>query len=97
MIMGKKQAYEQKIEAQLNEWKSEIGKLQAKADKAEAEARIEYHEQIAELNRKKDIFEDKLSALKKSGDESWDDLKKGLDETGEAIKKTFSNIKSNFS
>ena len=44
--MSIKKAYEKKFEAQLNEWKTEIDKLKAKVEKAEADAQITYHKQI---------------------------------------------------
>jgi len=44
--MSVKEAYQQKIGAQLDEWKAEIDKMKAKADKAEANAQLEYNKQI---------------------------------------------------
>ena len=36
--MGMKEAYQQKLEAQLDEWTADINKMKAKADKADADA-----------------------------------------------------------
>jgi hypothetical protein len=36
--MSMKEAYEQKLQAQLDEWGAEIDKLKAKSDNAEADA-----------------------------------------------------------
>lgn len=36
--MGLKESYEQKLQAQLDEWSAKIDNLKAKADKAEAAA-----------------------------------------------------------
>ena len=47
--MSMKEAYEQKQQAQLNEWDAQIKKLKAKADMAEADAQFEYYKQIKEL------------------------------------------------
>ena len=41
-MMDKRKAYEEKFDAQLKEWSAEIALLNAKADKAKAEAKIEY-------------------------------------------------------
>ena len=38
-----------KLQAQLDEWSAEIDKLKAKADKAEADAQLEYYKEIEEL------------------------------------------------
>ena len=40
--MNMKEAYEKKLEAQMEEWSLEIDKLKAKADKAEADSQLEY-------------------------------------------------------
>ncbi|MGB3210206.1 MAG: coiled coil domain-containing protein [Desulforhopalus sp.] len=95
--MSKKEAYEQKFEAQLNEWKAEADKLQAKADKADADVRIKYHEQLEKLQAKEQETRVQLAQLKNASEDSWQDLKKGLEEAGNSLKKTFSSIKSNFS
>ena len=39
--MSKKEAYERKLQAQLNEWSAEIDRLQAKAQGASADLQIE--------------------------------------------------------
>jgi hypothetical protein len=47
--MGMKEAYQKKLQAQLDEWNAEIEQLKAKADKAEAESQLEYYKKIEEL------------------------------------------------
>jgi len=47
--MNKKEAYQEKFDAQLREWSAKIDELKAKADQAKAEAKIEYYEQIEAL------------------------------------------------
>lgn len=77
--MSMKKAYEQKLQAQLDGFGAEISKLQAKADQAGADARIEYHQQIEELHAMQQEAADQLSQLKASGDDAWEDLKARLD------------------
>ena len=43
------EAYVERLQAQLDEWTAEIDKLKAKADQQEAEAKIEYYENIEAL------------------------------------------------
>jgi chromosome segregation ATPase len=78
--MGKKEAYQEKMEAQLKQWEAEIAKLEAKADKAKAQAKIEYYEHLEELRSKRDNARQKLTSLKQASDAAWDDLKTGLDD-----------------
>ncbi len=62
--MSMKEAYEQKLQAQLDEWRAEIDKLKAKADNAEADAQVEYYKQIEELHSMQESATNKLDELK---------------------------------
>jgi hypothetical protein len=88
--MSMKEAYQQKLEAQLAEWNVAIDKLKAKADKAEAEAQIEYYKQIEDMQVKQEAAREKLTELKEAGEGGWEDLKVGLENTwnslGDAVK-----------
>ena len=94
--MSKKEAYEQKIEARLDEWKAEINQLKAKAQKAEADAQIRYYKQIEDIQAKQEAARKKLRALKNAGEDAWKDLKTGLDDAlnrlGDAIKSATSHF-----
>ena len=52
--MGLKEAYQEKLEAQLKGWSAKITELQAKAEMAKADAKIELHKHLQTLkpNRK---------------------------------------------
>lgn len=88
--MGMKEAYERKLQAQLDEWTAEIDKLKAKADKAEADTQLEYYKQIEELRVKQETAKEKLGELKEAGENAWEDLKAGInsawDSLGNALK-----------
>ena len=92
-----KEAYKKKLEAQFDEWKVEIDKLKAKANKAEADAQIKYHKQIENIRAKQEAVREKLVELKDSSDEAWGDLKAGLDnamkDLGDTIKSATSRFK----
>ena len=94
--MSMKDAYLQKIEAQMEEWKSEIDKMKAKADKADAEAKLQYYEQIEELRTKQQAAQEKLTEIKNAGEDAWEDLKAGFElarvSLGEAIKSASSRF-----
>jgi hypothetical protein len=49
--MEKGERLEARIEAQLREWTAELERLKARADKAVAEARVEYYEHVDELRK----------------------------------------------
>ncbi|GAC30586.1 hypothetical protein [Brumicola pallidula] len=77
--MSTKKAYEQKQQAQLNEWAAQIKKLKAKADVAQADAQLEYYRQINELRSMQDVATNKLNEIEDASDGAWEDLKAGMD------------------
>ena len=92
----KRDAYVQKLKAKMDEWNVEIDKLQAKADQAEAEAKIEYHEQIEDLRAKRKEVEAKIAEVQQAGEGAWEDLKQGLENSWEILKGAFAKVKSRF-
>lgn len=95
--MSMKQAYQDKLQAQLDQWRAEIGKLQAKAKSSSAQAQLDYYRQIEELRSMQVDAEKKLEELKQSGDEAWEDLKAGIDHAwdtmGNAVKSAAARFK----
>jgi hypothetical protein len=47
--MASKEAYQKKLEARLNEWDAKLSQLGAKAQKATADARISYENEVGKL------------------------------------------------
>ncbi len=63
-MMDKRKAYEEKLDAQLEEWSAQIALLKARAAKAKAEAKIEYNETIEALQHRQEEARAKLHELK---------------------------------
>ncbi|MEJ2023655.1 MAG: hypothetical protein P8Y00_01290 [Deltaproteobacteria bacterium] len=94
--MGNRDAYVQKLKAEMDEWNAEIDKLAAKADEADAEAKIEYHKQLEELRAERKDVEEKIAEVQQAGDSAWKDLKQGLENSWKILKISFSRAKSEF-
>ncbi|WP_163341140.1 coiled coil domain-containing protein [Desulfopila sp. IMCC35008] len=94
--MNKKEAYEQKVQAQVDEWNAEILKLKAQAAKAKAEVQINFNNQVEELQQKKETVNEKLIQLKEASGESWEDLKAGIEEGLDLLKTTVNSIISRY-
>ena len=88
-MKDKRKAYEEKLDAQLNEWNAHTALLKAKADKAEAEAKIQYYKTIESLQQKQNEAGTKLRELKTAGDEAWEDLKTGAEKAWAEVKTAF--------
>ena len=89
--MATKEAYQKKLEAQLKEWDAKLALLSAKAEKATADARISYENELESLKRKRAAAHQTLEELGKRSENAWEDMKDGAekvwDEMGKAIEK----------
>jgi len=95
-MKDKRKAYEEKLDAQLEEWTAQIALLKANADKGKAEAKIEYYKTIEALQHKQDGARTKLHELKTAGDETWEDLKTGAEKAWTEVKAAFHDAASKF-
>jgi hypothetical protein len=93
---NRRKAYEEKIEAQLKEWNAQIDLFKAKADRAKAEAKIDFYKTIDILQGKEEEARAKLKELKTAGDAAWEDVKKGVDKAWAEIKSAYKDAASRF-
>jgi multidrug resistance efflux pump len=94
--MENREEYQGKMEAQLSEWGADIDRLKARADKAAADTRQGYYDQIDALRAKEALLQEKLQELKTSGDDAWGDLKEGLDSSWNQVKDSFNKAAARF-
>lgn len=92
----KRKAYEEKLDAQLQEWSAQIALLKAKGDNAKADAKIEYYRNIDILAEKRDKAKKKLHELKTSGDLAWKDIKAGAEKAWDEVKSAVHEASSRF-
>jgi len=95
-MKDKRKAYEEKIDAQLMEWNTEIALLNAKADKAKAEAKIEYYKTIETLQGMQDKARMKLQEIRTTGDDVWEDLKTGAENVWTEVNSAFQSAATKF-
>ena len=92
--MSKKQVYEKKFKAQLDELNSKIDVLKAKAKQAEASVQADYYETIEDLQKKRSEAQNKLQSLREAGDDAWEDMKQGVEDSWTSFA---ASVKSAFS
>ena len=95
-MKDKRKAYEEKLEAQFEEWNAQIALLKAKADKAKADAKIEYYKSIEALEHKQEVAGTRLHELKTAGDEAWEDVKTGAEKAWDEVKAAYHSAASKF-
>jgi len=82
-----REAYQEKIEASLNEWAAQIELLKAKAQKVEAQAKMEYYNKLEDVRIKENAVRQKLAELKSAGDDAWEKLKTSAEAAAEELRK----------
>jgi len=95
--MSERDAYVQKLKAQLDEWNAEIDKLEARAGKASGDARLKYEQQIKSLRQQRQDAENRLAGLREATDDAWRQLKEGADKAWADLKLGLEKATSAFS
>lgn len=91
-----KDEFVRKMHAKLDQWNTDIDALKAKADKAEADARVEYHKQLDALRSKRDDARGKLHELESAGGDAWEDLKAGVEMAWDSVTEAVRSATSRF-
>jgi hypothetical protein len=94
--MEKKDAYREKVRAQIKEWESMIDLLQARGEKAAVETKIEIRKAVENLRSEKNDLQKRLSEAMASGAEAWEDLKKGLEKAVVEMKSALDKAMAKF-
>ena len=94
--MDDKELYQQKLQAQLDEWKADVDKLRAKASKASADAQLTMNKQVDALDRKIEEGKVKLSELARSSEDAWESVKQGVESAWGSLKSAFRDASSKF-
>ncbi len=91
--MGLKEAYQEKVEAQLKVWSAEFKELQARAEMAKAEAKIELHKHLQTLQAKQEAAHQKLKELKEAGADAWEKAQPDLEKAIDNLKSAWESVK----
>jgi predicted nucleic acid-binding Zn-ribbon protein len=94
--MSEKKLYQQKKQAQLDEWKAEIDKLKAKASGADADAQQKLNKQIEALEGKIESGKTKLAEIEDASEDSWESIKDGVESAWDSITSAFSDAAAKF-
>jgi len=94
--MSMKDAYLEKMEGQLREWGAKFDELRAKANKAEAGAKIECMKQLDSLTAKRDAAQTKLGEIRAAGEGAWEILKTGVESAWSELKAAIDGAATKF-
>ncbi|HXF92423.1 MAG TPA: hypothetical protein VNK46_06675 [Nitrospiraceae bacterium] len=85
----RKEAFQRKIQEELDEMQAQIASLRAKTDQASAEARAKVQQMIADLEKKKEAARKRLEELKSAGASAWADLQRGMTAALEDLRRSY--------
>jgi len=91
-----KQAYKQKVDAQLKEWDAKIELLKAKGGNLAADARLEFEKQMKNMETNKSEFKAYFDRVAERADDTWDDVKDEADKKWKGFANSVESFVSRF-
>lgn len=91
-----REAYIEKVKAQLNKFDAQLAEMKAKADKTTASAQVEYHSMMEEALVKREALQAQLAELQSSGGSAWEEIRTGLEKAGQELQKSFEAASAKF-
>jgi hypothetical protein len=88
-MLDHRKIYENKLEAQLAQWKAEIDLLKAKAARTSVEAKVKHDQLIDDLQGRHDEAAEYLRKLKIATDEAWVHAKASTEQAWGEVKAFF--------
>ncbi|NMM42846.1 coiled coil domain-containing protein [Rhodospirillaceae bacterium KN72] len=94
--MSIQNAYADKMNAQIRKAEAEVDRLKAKADEADADARLTYHKHIAEIQEHRDYLQARVDELNAASSEAWEDVKAGAESAWNTLRDSVDRASSRF-
>ena len=94
--MSTRDAYVQKLKAQIDDWNADISKLEAKAGQASADVRIKYEQSLDSLRAGRDQASDKLEQIQESSEDAWEEFQAGAEDLWGRTKAAVAAAKAEF-
>lgn len=84
--MSTRDKFVARMQAQLEDWRAELSKLESRAGAVRTDLRNKYQQAIQDLREKHSAAEARLGELKHAGEETWHELKEDLERIWTALK-----------
>lgn len=94
--MSTKEAYKQKIEAELELVQAKLAEFKAQAKISTADARIKHAKQVRDIEQKVGATKVKLKELGAASEDAWEQLKDGVESTWGALSVAIRNATAKF-
>ena len=94
--MSTKEAYKQKIEAELELAQAKLDQFKAQTKISTADARIKYAKNVEEIEQRVSATKAKLKELGEASEEAWEQLKDGVESAWGALSAAIRNAAAKF-
>jgi hypothetical protein len=94
--MSSRDEYVEKMKVQLDQWNAEIGKWEAKAREAQAEARADLDRKIEAVRQQREQAMYQMKLLQGAAGEAWVEMMRGTDEAWARMREAFDKASSHF-
>ena len=94
--MSNRDEYIRKVKAKIDEWDAEIDKFSARAEAAQADAKIRYQEQLETLRKQRNENMERLRELQTASEGAWESVRKGMEDSWERMNKAFKDATERF-
>ena len=94
--MKEKMTYQEQLRKKLRDLSDSLAELTFKAEQLQADASLEFEEQMESLRDKQQKVREKLQELEEASDEAWEDIKDGVDHAWSDLKKGLDSAWSRF-
>jgi chromosome segregation ATPase len=94
--MTTRNEYIEQLKNNLDQWNSDLAKLEAKARVAKTDMHIEYEMQLEALRKHREEAAAKLKELQTSGEGAWKELAAGADIAWATMREAFDKAAAHF-
>jgi len=85
----KREIYQEKAKAKYDQLNAKIDGLKARYDEAKADAKLKVKTQFDDLSMHQKTVTHQFEEMKNAGQDAWQDIKDGLEESFDTLEKTF--------
>ena len=94
--MSKRDDYLDEFKSKLDEWNAEIDKLESNARQTQADAKVQYDNQLEALREMRDDAQTKFSEMQNTTAEAWDVMVQGTEKAWQAWNSAFESARAKF-
>ncbi|MEJ2486083.1 MAG: hypothetical protein P8Y68_10140 [Anaerolineales bacterium] len=85
----KKEIYQHKVEAKIDQVNAKIDSYLAKFDETKADTKLEIKNQLDDLTNQRETVERKFEEMRNAGQDAWSDMRSGLDDAIEELETSY--------